>query len=308
MLREHETVGSNPTALTSRRTSRLTCDGAIVASRLLFTLNSPHSTLNSLRHGTQTEKRRSSGLRDRLWVRLPPVSLTTSRVGWTSASPGGCNPPASGCWRFDSVPTHRPVRRLQVSARAPRTGRAHGTHGRDPRGPFVQRFRIPAPHAGDAGSNPARATSTELRAGRAGAPSALIRPDSRFDPGTCKWLRVECGELRVQTGEIAPQVRQPGGCNPRAFCDPCAAHPSRVRPRYRSRAANASGAAHDRSVRSGRPAPGGIRVRRRGSPLRARCDAPLPHRPCRAGRCRASRSRLRRPRRGSPARRAGSPR
>jgi hypothetical protein len=27
-------------------------------------------------------------------------------VGWALASPGGCNPPAFGPWRFNSVPTH----------------------------------------------------------------------------------------------------------------------------------------------------------------------------------------------------------
>ncbi len=56
--------------------------------------------------GTQTEKRRSSNLRDCLWVRLPPVLLTTTCVGWASACPSGCNPPAFGLWRFNSVPTH----------------------------------------------------------------------------------------------------------------------------------------------------------------------------------------------------------
>ena len=81
-------------------------------------------------------KRRSSNLRV-LWVRLPPVllkkglvdggqwiaremeerssfwlstnpySLSTSpRVGWALACPSGCNPPACGHWRFNSVPTH----------------------------------------------------------------------------------------------------------------------------------------------------------------------------------------------------------
>ena len=63
-------------------------------------------------HGTQTGKRRSSNLRDRLWVRLPLVLLTTPCVGWALASPRGRNPHASG-WttrpggtRFNSCPAH----------------------------------------------------------------------------------------------------------------------------------------------------------------------------------------------------------
>ena len=41
------------------------------------------------KHGTvrKPAKRRSSNLRDRLWVRLPPVLLTTC-VGWALASNG----------------------------------------------------------------------------------------------------------------------------------------------------------------------------------------------------------------------------
>ena len=86
-------------------------------------------------------KRRSSNLRV-LWVRLPPVLLkkglvdggqwiaremeerstfwlstdpyplsTSPRIGWALAChgvrfSGGCNPPAFGHWRFNSVPTH----------------------------------------------------------------------------------------------------------------------------------------------------------------------------------------------------------
>ncbi len=44
-------------------------------------------------HGTvrKPAKRRSSNLRDRLWVRLPPVLLTTC-VGWALAGPAGCKP------------------------------------------------------------------------------------------------------------------------------------------------------------------------------------------------------------------------
>ena len=56
-------------------------------------------------HGTPTG-RATDFKRPWLWVRLPPVLLTTKCVGWALASPGGCNPPACGLWRFNSVPAH----------------------------------------------------------------------------------------------------------------------------------------------------------------------------------------------------------
>ncbi len=50
----------------------------------------------------------------RPWVQIPSGALSLfaidrikiSCVGWASASPGGCKPPAFGYWRFNSVPTH----------------------------------------------------------------------------------------------------------------------------------------------------------------------------------------------------------
>lgn len=39
-------------------------------------------------------------------VRLLPASLNQIRVGWALVRPSGCNPPAFGLWRFNSVPTH----------------------------------------------------------------------------------------------------------------------------------------------------------------------------------------------------------
>jgi hypothetical protein len=87
-----------------------------------------------LEHGAvrKPAKRPSSNLGD-LRVRLPPAPLKR-RVGWASASSSGCNPPAFGLCRFDSCPAHWKL------------------------GPFVYRFRTPAPQAGRAGSIPARAT------------------------------------------------------------------------------------------------------------------------------------------------------
>ena len=36
----------------------------------------------------------------------PSRATETTCVGWALASPSGCNPPAFGLWRFDSVPAH----------------------------------------------------------------------------------------------------------------------------------------------------------------------------------------------------------
>ncbi len=73
--------------------------------------------------GTQTAKRRSSNLRDCLWVRLPPVLLKTTCVGWALASLSGCNPPAFELWRFNSVPTHSTTARWS-------SGRMRDPHSR----------------------------------------------------------------------------------------------------------------------------------------------------------------------------------
>ena len=55
--------------LVEQRSARLPVTQEIVGSN-------PIGGARATWHGTQTEKRRSSNLRDRLWVRLPPVLLT----------------------------------------------------------------------------------------------------------------------------------------------------------------------------------------------------------------------------------------
>jgi hypothetical protein len=62
------------------------------------------------------------------------IGKTSTCVGRALASPGGCNPPATGC--AGSTPARRT----------------------DRDGPFVYRSRTPASHAGKAGSIPARVT------------------------------------------------------------------------------------------------------------------------------------------------------
>ena len=63
----------------------------------------------------------------------PACATGTTCVGWASASPSDCKSLATGF--VGSTPARRT----------------------DERGPFFYRFRMPAPHAGEAGSIPARA-------------------------------------------------------------------------------------------------------------------------------------------------------
>ncbi len=76
-------------------------------------------------HGTQTEKRRSSNLRDRLWVRLPPVLLELKQHA------------SAGHWRAQVAVTHppsgiggsTPSRRTDNMARSS-SGRMRDPHSR----------------------------------------------------------------------------------------------------------------------------------------------------------------------------------
>ena len=111
-------------------------------------------------------KRRSSNLRDRLWVRLPPVLLAgTIRVGWALASLGGRNPLASGC--AGSTPARR-------------TGES--------RGPAAT---TPGLHPGNEGSSPS------------GTCQILVRISTvKHRPAIDRHLRHYCGFLRGPCGRL----------------------------------------------------------------------------------------------------------
>ena len=99
-------------------------------------------------------------------------------VGWASASPTACKAAALGMCRFNSCP-------------------AHWQHG-----PFVYRFRMPAPHAGEAGSIPARAAEHDQVAQLEDARRSERRARIRGGLGVqlSPWSLKHCRRGRCPTG------------------------------------------------------------------------------------------------------------
>ena len=152
-----------------------------------------------------------------------------SCVGWALASPGGCNPPAFGPWRFNSVPTHSlslrqedgPFGYRQATWFSARRGgfdsltgystmwNDHSQAGGSPVGPHEADF-------------PVRVRGLGL-CGRAGARPSFISSEDGFD----SHARNSC-RLIGRVGKLAkPPAREAGACGFDSHSGHCPSHQRR---------------------------------------------------------------------------------
>jgi hypothetical protein len=91
-----------------QRPGRQTGKAACLRSRCLRVRPPPGPLSDShVRVPAWYANRQSGGPQTSVLVGSTPTRATrSSRVGWALVSPSGCNPPAFGLWRFNSVPTH----------------------------------------------------------------------------------------------------------------------------------------------------------------------------------------------------------